>query len=257
MTGTHTPPGVTGELLYAEDKSGLEQKIIIYAIAAPIVVVIILIPFLLVASNGLAVLLAFPVVIAAIWAMASMFLLKFLWPVGIRIDSAGIRIGGLRAWERRQLSGRWPPRRPFHVGAQGRAVFTCPWEGVKELYLVRSRDELSPLTRQRSAFRKRTSQLRTPLGYFTTAKAGLVIVTDPALTSSDPAGFRANWSRIGHIRGVISPTWLVPTRHPDELQAALARVPNAPAVQDSLPLDGKFAFYARLDEQGGMHRSAG
>jgi hypothetical protein len=239
---TAVRPGVTGELLYAEDKSGLGPRVIVHAIAAPIVLAAILVPFLLVASNGLAALLVFPVLVAAIWAMASVFVLKFLWPIGIRADSAGVRIGGLRAWERRQLSRRWPPRRPFHVRAQGRAVFTCPWEGVKELYLVRSREDLRPVTRQRSAFRKRTSQLRTPLGYFYTPQAGLVIVTDPVLTSSDPDKFRANWSRIGHIRGVISPTWLVPTRHPDELRAALAKVPNAPAVQESLPPGEKFAF---------------
>jgi hypothetical protein len=247
MTETTTArPGVTGELLYAEDKSGLERRVIVHAIAAPIVLAAVLVPFLLVASNGLAVLLVFPVLIAAIWALASVFVLKFLWPIGIRADSAGVRIGGLRAWERRQLSGRWPPRRPFHVRAQGRAVFACPWEGVKELYLVRSREDLRPVTRQRSTFRKRTSQLRTPLGYFYTPKAGLVIVTDPALTISDPDRFRANWSRIGHIKGVMSPTWLVPTRHPDDLRTALAKVPNIPAVEDHLPPDEKFTFYYSL-----------
>jgi hypothetical protein len=245
MTETSTRPGVTGELLYAEDKSGLERRFIVQAIAAPVVLAALLVPFLIVASNGLAALLAFPAVIAAIWTIVAELSLIFLWPIGTRIDSAGIRIGGLRAWERRQLSRRWPPRRPFHVGAQGRAVFTCPWEGVKELYLVRSRDELKALNRQKSAFRKRSSQLRTPLGYLYASKAGLVIVTDPALTSSDPDRFRANWSQIGSIKGVMSPTWLVPTRRPDELRAALAMVPDASAVQDHLPPDGKFFFYSQ------------
>jgi hypothetical protein len=239
-----TRPGVTGELLYAEDKSGLERRVIVHAIAAPVVLVAVLIPFLLVASNGLAVLLAFPAVIAAIWTIVAELSLIFLWPAGIRIDSAGIRIGGLRAWEKRQLSGRWPPRKPFHVGAQGRAVFTCPWEGVKELYLVRSRDELRPVERQRRAFRKRTSQVRTPLGYLYAGKAGLVIVTNPAMTSSDPHEFRPNWSQIGHIKGVISPTWLVPTRHPKALRAALAKARGALAVQDCVPPDERFTFYS-------------
>lgn len=239
---TAVRPGVTGKLLYAEDKSGLERRVVVRALAASIVFIAFLVPFVLVASNGIAVLLAIPALIAFLWAMVSVLGLIFLWPISIRIDSAGIRIGGLRAWERRQISGHWPPRKPFHVGAQGRAVFTCPWDGVKELYLVRSRDELRSLNRQKSAFRKRTSQLRTPLGYFYVSKAGLVIVTDPGLTNSDPDRFRANWSQIGSIKGVMSPTWLVPTRHPDELRAALAKVPGAPAVQDRLPPDERFSF---------------
>ena len=242
MTETAMRPGVTGELLYAEDHSGLERRVVIQAIVAPLILIAIFIPLGPANSSLLAGVLALPAVIAAMWTIISELSLIFLWPIGIRIDSAGVRIGGLRAWERRQPSGRWPPRKPFHVGAQGRAVFTCPWPGVKELYLVRSRDELKQLNRQKSAFRKRTSQLRTPLGYFYASKAGLVVVTDPALAGSDPDRFRANWSQIGHIKGVISPTWLVPTRHPDELRAALARVPNAPEVQDHLPPDEKFAF---------------
>jgi hypothetical protein len=240
-------PGVTGELLYSEDQSGLARRVVVQAILAPLILIAIFIPLGPTNSSVLAALLALPAVVAAIWTIVAELSLIYLWPIGIRIDSAGIRIGGLRAWERRQLAGRWPPRKPFHVGAQGRAVFSCPWEGVKELYLVRSRDELKALNRQKSAFRKRTSQLRTPLGYFWASRAGLVIVTDPALTSSDPGSFRANWSQTGSIKGVMSPTWLVPTRHPDELRAALARVPNAPAVQDSLPPDEKFAFSFRLE----------
>jgi hypothetical protein len=242
MTETVTRPGVTGQLLYAEDHSGLERVIVVQAIVAPAVFLAISVPYALVSSSGLAVLLLIPWVIAAFWTIGSVLSLIFLWPVGIRVDSAGIRIGGLRAWERRQLSGRWPPRKPFHVGAQGRAVFTCPWEGVRELYLISGRAEIKPLIRQKRTFRKRARQLRAPLGSLGFVKTGLVIVSDPALTSSDPSTFRPNRRWPGQVQGVVSPTWVVPTRHPDELRAALTRVPNAPAVQDSLPPGMKFVF---------------
>lgn len=105
----------------------------------------------LASSSVVAAVLVLPTVAAAIWTMVAVLGLIHIWPIGIRIDSAGIRIGGLRAWERRQLSGRWPPRKPFHVGAQGRAVFTCPWEGVRELYLIGSQAELKPLLQQKRA----------------------------------------------------------------------------------------------------------
>jgi hypothetical protein len=67
------------------------------------------------------------------------------------------------------------------------------------------------------------------------------------LASSDPDRFRANWSQIGSVKGVMSQTWLVTTRHPDELRAALAMMPNAPTVQDHLPADEKFAFSSRRE----------
>ena len=76
----------------------------------------------------------------------------------------------------------------------------------------------------------------------------VVIVTDPSLTQSDPDAFRANRSQIGPIKGVISPTWLVPTRHPPALRAALAKAPAAPPVRDHLPADRKFAFYQQPGE---------
>jgi hypothetical protein len=251
MTETITRPGVTGELLFAEDKSGLEWRIVAQAIVAPLVFLAVFVPFTLVNSSGIALLLLLPVLIAAFWALGSVLSLVFLWPVGIRIDSAGIRIGGLRAWERRQASGRWPPRKPFHVGAQGRAVFTCPWEGVQELYLVGSRAEIKPLVSQKRAFRKSARQLRTPLGSLGFVSTGLVIVNDPQLTRCDPSPLRPNRRWPGLVRGVVSPTWVVPTRHPAELRAALALAPGAPAVQDQLPADKQFIFcYPRAGRNG-------
>jgi hypothetical protein len=244
MTETAARPGITGQLLYAEDKSGLDHRIVTQAIVAPLVFLALFVPFVLVSSSGLAVLLLFPALIAFFWALGSVLSVVFLWPVGIRVDSAGIRIGGLKAWEQRQESGRWPPRKPFHVGAQGRAVFACPWEGVRELYLVGSRAEIKPLIQQKRAFRKQARQLRSPLGFLGFVNAGLVIVNDPQLTRCDPSTFRPNRRWPGLVKGVTSPTWVVPTRRPEALRAALARVPNATAVQDSLPPDGKFFFYS-------------
>jgi hypothetical protein len=248
MTETAARPGITGELLYAEDNSGLERRVVAQAIAAPVVFLALFVLLALASSTALRALLALPVVAAGIWAMVSVLGLIYNRPIGMRIDSAGIRIGGLRAWEKRQLSGRWPPRKPFHVGAQGRAVFTCPWEGVQELYLIDGMAGFTPLIEQKRAFRKRTSQLRTPLGFLGALHAGLVIVTDPSLTRSDPDAFRANRSQIGPIKAVISPTWLVPTRHPPALRAALAKAPAAPPVRDHLPADRKFAFYQQFGE---------
>jgi hypothetical protein len=59
---------------------------------------------------------------------------------------------------------------------------------LTSLVLPRSRHQ-APAPAKR-AFRKRTSQLRAPLGFFGIVNAGLVVVNDPAHTRSDPATFR-------------------------------------------------------------------
>jgi hypothetical protein len=247
MTATPTPPGAGRVLLYSEDRAGLNALLVAQAATATVLfaVACTLDPFMR-RSFAVAALLAVGIATAGVWGVSSLTVLRFTWPVGIRVDSAGIRIGGLRARERRQQAGRWPPRKPFHVSTQGRAVFTCPWEGVQALYLVRRRAELKPLMQQYRAFRKQFQQLRRPLGMLNTNRAALVIVNSPALAYSEPGMFRGEWARPGTATGVPSPTWLVPTRHPEALLAALARAPAAPPVRDHLPPGERFRFFAGI-----------
>ena len=250
MTAAPTPPGAGRVLLYSEDRAGLNALLISQAVTAPVLFVAActLDPFMR-RSLVVAALLAVVIAATGVWGISSLLMLRFIWPVGIRVDSAGIRIGGLRARERRQRSGRWPPRKPFHVGTQGRAVFTCPWEGVQALYLVGSRAELKPLIQQYRTFRQKFQQLRRPLGMLNVSRAALVIVNSPAVAYSDPGTFRAEWVRPGTATGVVSPTWLVPTRRPEALRAALARVPGAPPVRDHLPPGQTFRFYDAIGSQ--------
>lgn len=250
MTVTPGPPGAGRVLLYAEDRAGLSALLVTQAVTALVLfAAACTLDPLMRRSLAVASLLAITIAATGIWGASSLTVLRFTVPVGIRVDSVGIRIGGLRAQERRQRSGRWPPRKPFHVSAQGRAVFTCPWEGVQALYLVRRRADLKPLLRQYRAFRKKFQQLRRPLGMLNVNRAALVIVNSPALAYSDPGTFRGDWARPGTATGVTSPTWLVPTRHPDALLAALARAPAAPPVRERLPPGENFRFYDGLGPQ--------
>jgi hypothetical protein len=116
-------------------------------------------------------------------------------------------------------------------------VFNCPWEGVLSLYLITDRQELKPFVKQYARFRKRTASRLSPLGYLVAGimKAALVITNDPACTRSDPREFRTNWGQFGRIRAVDSPTWIVATRRPADLRAALQQCPWAPPVEDHLP----------------------
>ena len=142
--------------------------------------------------------------VAAIWTL---FMTLNLWGgvhAGIRVNDTGIQIGGIRARARRQRTGRWPPRKPFHVAGQGRAVFSCPWEGVRWLYLITDTRELKPFYGDLRQFMKRYNGSRRPLGVFRVLfmKSALVIISNPVLTSSDPATFRSNWGRTPAARSV-------------------------------------------------------
>jgi hypothetical protein len=118
---------------------------------------------------------------------------------------------------------------------------------VRALYLITDTEELKPLYQARSQFRKSYDGTVTPLGFlrFYSMKAALVIVNDPRHATSDPPEFRSNWrSQRKRIAGVRSPIWLVPTRQPEALRAALAQVPGAPPVQDHFPPGTDFQFRA-------------
>jgi hypothetical protein len=234
-------PEAPRQVIYAEDRCGLRWPLVLQGILAPIAVAALIAAIFVTDAGIWAILMA----IAGLWGMLMTSSLIYAWPISIRIDAEGIRIGGWRARERRQRSGRWPPRKPFHVGAQGRAVFTCPWEGVRSLYLITDHDEIKPLFKQFRTFQKRSDGLRLPLGFLGVPffKAGLVITNNPACTRSDPSEFRTNWRQYGRIRGVGSPTWMVPTRRPAELRAALQQCPLAPSVEDHLPPNAEFQFY--------------
>ena len=234
-------PEAPQQVIYAEDRCGLRWPLVLQGILAPVAVLGFGVAMNLPHLAGLGIL----AVIAGLWGAVMTSSLIYAWPISIRVDAEGIRIGGSRARERRQRSGRWPPRKPFHVGAQGRAVFICPWEGVRSLYLITDHDEIKPLFKQFRTFQKRNDGLRLPLGFLGVPffRAGLVITNNPAYTRSDPSEFRTNWRQNGRIRGVDSPTWMVPTRRPADLRAALQQCPWSPPVEDHLPPNAEFQFY--------------
>jgi hypothetical protein len=236
-------PETSSQLIYREDHPATRWPLVVQGTVAPIVTIGFIIVMNLPHLAGLGILGVFTL----IWTLLMTLNLAYSLPVGIRIDRDGIEFGGMTARDRRRRKGRWPPRRPFTVGGQSRAVFSCPWEGVRALYLITDTEELKPLYQARSQFRKSYDGTATPLGFlrFYSMKAALVIVNDPRHATSDPPEFRSDWRSYGkRIAGVRSVTWLVPTRQPEALRAALAQVPGAPPVQDHFPPGTDFQFRA-------------
>lgn len=166
------------------------------------------------------------------WTALAIFLITFLglvvwglWipylrPAAIRLDTGGVRIGGVRWAERHPGRVR---RRAAIVPRQYSQVFGCPWTGVLSIGVTTDRQAMKVM--RRSAHRG----LRlTPLGNLAAPfmRGALVIRVDldqAQLPSIRPA---TNWMWSSFsARGFHQPLWVVPTRHHAQLNAALATLP--------------------------------
>jgi hypothetical protein len=233
VTGRHAP---RARLVYREDRCGVRWPLLLASLAVAVAGTL---GFLLLVVMAISlppmwsfVLLALPLLI---WVFRRLHVSAMGWRLGIRVDDHQVQIGGLRRLERRRHAGRWTPHDEISVLAQSRAVFTCQWGfGVEDLYLITGRPELKAFARQ---YLTGTGPGQVPLGFLPAPRmrAGLVIVHKPAFGSSDPATIRAVATTRGLFRGVTSHVWLIPTRHPARLRAALAQVPGAPPVQEGAP----------------------
>lgn len=188
--------------------------------------------------------LVIPAAACLLWAIVTWIPLFYGLYTGIRVDADGIRIGGIRARESRVRQHRWPPRRPFRVAGQSRAVFTCPWDSVRSLYLITDAQDFKHIRSDLKQFLKERKGTQAPLGMLhgPFMKAALVITHNAIDATSDPADFRPSWGQYVNLQPVKSPTWMVPTRNPQALRAALQQIPGAPPVQDTLPRQATFQF---------------
>jgi hypothetical protein len=149
------------------------------------------------------------------------------WPTGIRVDESGITIGAVR-------SARAARRSPT-VNRQSWGLYTCPWPAVLGVRIVTDRDELRRMmslpryhtltnrwSNKRGMRRCNIGVLAPPF-----MRAALVIDVDPSAVAASeirPARFYTNYKdgQFSHrVDPLLSPTWVVPTRHPEELNAAL------------------------------------
>jgi hypothetical protein len=168
--------------------------------------------------------------------MISSGLLYRNWPTGIRVDEVGISIGAIG-------SARAAPRRPT-VNHQSWGLFTCPWPAVQDVRIVTDRNELRRMNASpgyytltnRWSNRVRTDRCNTGVLISPFMRAALVIEVNPfEVTASKikPARFYSNFKdgRFSHlVHPQLSPTWVVPTRHPEALSAALQTVPDDQGV---------------------------
>jgi hypothetical protein len=154
------------------------------------------------------------------------------WPTGIRIDESGIAIGAVR-------SARAARRRPT-VNHQSWGLYTCPWPAVLSVRIVTDRGELrlmmslpqyDTLTNRWS---NKRGMRRCNIGVLASPfmRAALVIEVNPSEVTASGirlARFYTNYKdgQFSHrVEPQLSPTWVVPTRHPEALNAALQTAPG-------------------------------
>lgn len=214
---------------YEEDHSALNLPFLSSALVAPLALE--------------AIFLVLAVALSPLWVIAMVllpFMMPFLmltsllyrnWPTGIRLDESGITFGAIRS--RRAKAGERHPT----VNHQTRGIFRCPWTSV-----VTARVETDPAEIRRLKkspdFYTLTNRWGPPRGmrYCSTGvlsspfmRAALIIeigsgTTYPPLRN---AKFFNNFLRRGYfsrwLHPELSATWVVPTRRPAALAAALAR----------------------------------
>ncbi len=154
-------------------------------------------------------------------------LLNRNWPTGIRVDETGISIGAIG-------SAQAVSRRPT-VNHQSWGLFTCPWSGVQGVRLVTDRAELRQMKSSPSYYTLtnrwggKAGMTHCNIGVLASPfmRAVLVIEVNPlTVTASQIRSARlySNFKdgQFSHlVRPQLSPTWVVPTRHPEALSAAL------------------------------------
>jgi hypothetical protein len=214
---------------YLETHSALSWPLLIRCLSCPAALITCLVlevtfsqPWFFVIMSGL-----------AVPAMAWLSLLYRNWPTGIRLDEAAVGIGAVN-------SDRAADRTPcaYH---QSRGLLPCPWPAVISIRVVTDQAELRRMT-DSPRFRTFTSQWggrgrllgghvigHCNIGVLASPgmRAALVIDIDPAAVTVPrirpvrlySSGLDGRGSRL--VQPQLSPTWVVPTRHPTALSRAV------------------------------------
>ncbi|MGD0555175.1 MAG: hypothetical protein ABSA93_09375 [Streptosporangiaceae bacterium] len=168
--------------------------------------------------------------LAAVAVLICTSLVTRCWPTGILLDETGITIGAIRF-----LGGA--RKRTPSVYRQARGVYTCPWDSVYDVRIVTDQAELRTLARS-PAYYTFTNRWFIPaamkhcnIGVLSSPLMGAALVFEihPSsiiVTAVRPGRSCANGKNGYFTRKIpplTSPTWIVPTRHPEALEVALKR----------------------------------
>jgi hypothetical protein len=220
---TNPAPPTGSGVIYAEDHCGLRWPLTFQAIGWPILLIAASVVFF-VDGNPILAYLASVALAGALFAIVATVISR---PIGIRITSDGISIGGVRRRQHSPRTGGVPP-----ATAQRKQVFSCPRAAVRNVEVVTGRDRMKELGRYRSDHgRLRLGTLWAP--FMTGALVMQVDLAEASVPESRPPDTQRHWFRASRPDSYAdSPTWYAPTRQVVELRHVLSVLAAAPQTVD-------------------------
>lgn len=215
-----------GRFAYAEDHCALSPDLLAMGLFGPLALFTLCVALGFTVSPDWFVGAGFTPVLC----MVSISMLYRNWPTGIRVDEWGVRIGA--------VASKGAEHRNPTVTHQTWAVFSCPWSGVREMFVVTDPDHVMLLRTSpeyhtlSNRWMKRSSMTWCEAGVLVppAMRAALVIRIDPAVATMPELGstrFYSNYMdpKDPHFSRDLKPrfgnTWVVPTHHPERLRALI------------------------------------
>ncbi|WP_042380355.1 hypothetical protein [Streptacidiphilus melanogenes] len=211
---------------YAEDHCALDLRLLAMGLYGPVALFVLCLVLGFTAGSNWFVYAAF----APVFCMVNISLLYRNWATGIRVDERGVRIGA--------VASKGAERRNPTVTHQNWAVFSCPWSGVREMFVVTDPGQVRRLRTSpeyytlSNRWAKPKTMVWCMAGVLVSPlmRSALVVRIDPAVATVPTfrsALFFSNYTDPSdpHLSRRLQPrvgdTWVVPTRHPERLRALI------------------------------------
>ena len=217
---------------HAEDGSARSAGMITLALLLPVLSLIGVVVAAAAGSVGAVVMLA---VLLLFFVFLSIPALMTRLPLGIRMDAQGVRIGGVAAAEKGRSRVR-PRDKPIQGFTRAMHVYSCDWDGVRRIKVLTDPAQLLAMAA--------TVDSKTPdshayawwsrLGYAAWAPGRFIDRRTGAVLVIEVERQRASFQPTRPAKGLVGAheaqriytgetmVWVIPTRDPQRLKAALA-----------------------------------
>jgi hypothetical protein len=199
-------------VLYAEDHCAIRWQYFFHLAFWTLLLVTAIVALVWSGNPGLSFLLA----LGVIGASSAVALTIIIWPMGIQVRSDGLLVGGIHRTQR-------PDRHLPSVDGRWKRPFFCPWSAIRSAEIV---TDHAYIRRTNKDFREPG---KVALGMFRAPFTRSALFLEVDIKAVTIPQFRPPDTKRPFLRPAnftvpfISPVWLIPTKHPEALRAALAQ----------------------------------
>jgi hypothetical protein len=221
-----TGPAETAPPTYAEDRAARRPLFVWLGLGLPALIVAGVVVGKITEQRW-----AIAVVAIAIfgWIFSNSMYIFVNWPIGIRLDEQGVRIGNVRDPDINE--GRRPA-----PSFQAYRLFSCPWPGVLSMRISQDIAELRKFRLRSRQAPKGNVKARggQSVGYYLGIlappfmRAALIIEVDEDYARFPEFRTRQVLAVANSQVGTPSLTWVVPTRQPERLAEVVAAITDSP-----------------------------